>query len=159
MRAVMYATTEVSMYVHTYTYRVHTYTWTSEAKDCVLQWKHHNLWKQGFWAKCFQWLINTITSRPHTKFKINCSIQKKIESPIVHFIHSSKLAMRRLRISRADYHATSARRRTSAHPTVVRRFLCCGYVLSKKVSCELMKEILIPYHKYDITRRPLVLDN
>jgi hypothetical protein len=67
--------------------------------------------------------------------------------------------MGRLLISRADYRATSARRRTSAHPTVVRRFLCSGYVLSKKVSCELMKGILIPYQKYDITRRPLVPDN
>jgi hypothetical protein len=67
--------------------------------------------------------------------------------------------MGRLLISRVDYRATSARRRTTAHPTVVRRFLCCGYVLSKKVSCELMKGILIPYQKYDITRRPLLPDN
>jgi hypothetical protein len=43
--------------------------------------------------------------------------------------------MGRLLISRADYRATSVRRRTTAHPTVVRRFLCSGYVLSKKVSC------------------------
>jgi hypothetical protein len=41
--------------------------------------------------------------------------------------------MGRLLISRADYRATSARRRTTAHPTVVRRFVCSVYVLSKKV--------------------------
>jgi hypothetical protein len=44
--------------------------------------------------------------------------------------------MGRLVISRADYRATSARSRTTAHPTVVRRFLCSGYVLGKNVSCE-----------------------
>jgi hypothetical protein len=49
----------------------------------------------------------------------------------------------RLLISRADYRATSARRRTTAHPTFVRRFLCSGYVLSKKVSCVLMNMILV----------------
>jgi hypothetical protein len=27
--------------------------WTSEAKDCALKGQHHNLWKQGFCAKCF----------------------------------------------------------------------------------------------------------
>jgi hypothetical protein len=32
--------------------------------------------------------------------------------------------MGRLLISRADYRATSPRRRTTAHPTVVKRFLC-----------------------------------
>jgi hypothetical protein len=52
-------------------------------------------------------------------------------------------AMGRLLISRADYRATSARRRTTAHPTVVRRFLCSGYVLSKKVSCVLMNMSLV----------------
>jgi hypothetical protein len=51
--------------------------------------------------------------------------------------------MGRLLISRAEYRATSARRRTTAHLTVVRRFLCCGYVLSKKVSCVLMNMILV----------------
>jgi hypothetical protein len=51
--------------------------------------------------------------------------------------------MGRLLISRADYRATSARRRTTAHPTVVRRFLCSGYVLSKKVSCVLMNMIFV----------------
>jgi hypothetical protein len=51
--------------------------------------------------------------------------------------------MGRLLISRADYRATSARRRTTAHPTVVRRFVCSGYVLSKKVSCVLMNMILV----------------
>jgi hypothetical protein len=48
-----------------------------------------------------------------------------------------------LLISRADYRATSVRRRTTAHPTVVRRFLCSGYVLSRKVSCVLMNMILV----------------
>jgi hypothetical protein len=67
--------------------------------------------------------------------------------------------MGRLLLSCADYRATSARRRTTAHPTVVRRLLCSGYVLSKKDSCELMKGILIPYQKYDITKRLLVPDN
>jgi hypothetical protein len=28
-------------------------TWTSEVKDCILQWQHHHVWKQGFWAKYF----------------------------------------------------------------------------------------------------------
>jgi hypothetical protein len=51
--------------------------------------------------------------------------------------------MGRLLISRADYRATSARRHTTAHPTVVRRFLCSGYVLSKKISCVLMNMILV----------------
>jgi hypothetical protein len=55
----------------------------------------------------------------------------------------SVCAMGRLLISRADYRATSARRRTTAHPTVVRRFLCSGYVVSKKVSCVLMNMILV----------------
>jgi hypothetical protein len=52
-------------------------------------------------------------------------------------------SMGRLLISRADYRATSARRRTAAHPTVIRRFLCSGYVLSKKVSCVLMNMTLV----------------
>jgi hypothetical protein len=55
--------------------------------------------------------------------------------------------MGRLLISRADYRATSARRRTTAHPTVVRRFVCSGYVLSRKVSCVLMNMILVTIMK------------
>jgi hypothetical protein len=53
------------------------------------------------------------------------------------------VVMGRLLISRDDYRATSARRRTTADPTVVRIFLCSGYVLSKKVSCVLMHLILV----------------
>jgi hypothetical protein len=56
---------------------------------------------------------------------------------------SSSLAwpMGRLLISRADSSAASARRRTTAHPTVVSRVLCTGYVVNKKLSCVLISKI------------------
>jgi hypothetical protein len=53
------------------------------------------------------------------------------------------ISMGQLLISRADYRTTSARRRTTAHPTIFRRFLCSGFVLSRKVSCVLMNMILV----------------
>jgi hypothetical protein len=53
----------------------------------------------------------------------------------------SKVSMGRLLISRADSSAASARRRTTAHPTVVSRVLCTGYVVNKKISCVLISKI------------------
>jgi hypothetical protein len=50
--------------------------------------------------------------------------------------------MGRLLIRRADSSAASARRRTTAHPTVVGRVLCSGYVVNKMVSCVHMNGIL-----------------
>jgi hypothetical protein len=50
-------------------------------------------------------------------------------------------AMGRLLISRADSSAASARRRTTAYPTVVSRVLCPGYVVNKKLSCVLISKI------------------
>jgi hypothetical protein len=49
----------------------------------------------------------------------------------------------RLVISRADCCAISARRRTTAHITVVSTVLGTGYVVNKTVSCVLMNEILM----------------
>jgi hypothetical protein len=46
-------------------------------------------------------------------------------------------------ISRADCCAISARRRTTAHITVVSTVLGTGYVVNKTVSCVLMNEILM----------------
>jgi hypothetical protein len=51
--------------------------------------------------------------------------------------------MGRLLISRAVCRAISARRRTTAHFTVVGTFLCTGYVENKTVSCVHMNVILI----------------
>jgi hypothetical protein len=51
--------------------------------------------------------------------------------------------MGRLVISRAHCCATSARRRTTAHITVVSTVLCTGYVVNKYVSCVLMNVILV----------------
>jgi hypothetical protein len=46
-------------------------------------------------------------------------------------------------ISCAECHAISARRRTTAHFTVVSTDLCSGYVVDKTVSCVLMHAILM----------------
>jgi hypothetical protein len=46
-------------------------------------------------------------------------------------------------ISRADCRAISARRRTTAHFTVVSTVLCTGYVVNKTVSCVLMNVIFV----------------
>jgi hypothetical protein len=51
--------------------------------------------------------------------------------------------MGRLVISRADCCAMSARRRTTAHITIVSTVLCTGYVVNKTVSCVLMNVILV----------------
>jgi hypothetical protein len=51
--------------------------------------------------------------------------------------------MGRLLISRAECSAISARRRTTAHFTVVSTVLCTGYVVTKTVSCVLMNVILV----------------
>jgi hypothetical protein len=52
-------------------------------------------------------------------------------------------AMGWLVISRAECSAISARRRTTAHFTVVSTVLCTGYYVNKTVSCVLMNEILM----------------
>jgi hypothetical protein len=54
-----------------------------------------------------------------------------------------EILMGRLVISRADCCAISARRRTTAHFTVVSKVLCSGYVVNKTVSCVLMNVILM----------------
>jgi hypothetical protein len=46
-------------------------------------------------------------------------------------------------ISRAACRAISARRRTTAHITVVSSVLCTGYVVNKTVLCVLMNMILV----------------
>jgi hypothetical protein len=46
-------------------------------------------------------------------------------------------------ISCAACRAISARRRTTAHITVVSSVLCTGYVVNKTVSCVLMNMILV----------------
>jgi hypothetical protein len=46
-------------------------------------------------------------------------------------------------ISRADCRAISARRRTTAHFTVVSTVLCTGYEVKKPVSCVLMNVIFV----------------
>jgi hypothetical protein len=46
-------------------------------------------------------------------------------------------------ISCADCCAISARRRTTAHFTVVSTVLCTGYVVNKTVSCVLINVILV----------------
>jgi hypothetical protein len=55
--------------------------------------------------------------------------------------------MGRLVITRADCCAMSARRRTTAHITVVTvvvsTVLCTGYVVNKTVSCVLINVILV----------------
>jgi hypothetical protein len=51
------------------------------------------------------------------------------------------IIMGRLLISRADSSAASARRHTTAYPTVVSRVLCTGYVVNKKLSCVLISKI------------------
>jgi hypothetical protein len=53
------------------------------------------------------------------------------------------ITMRGLVISRAACCAISARRRTTAHITVVSSVLCTGYVVNKTVSCELMNMMLV----------------
>jgi hypothetical protein len=53
------------------------------------------------------------------------------------------LLMGGLVISRAACRAISARRRTTAHITVVSSVLCTGYVVNKTVSCVLMNIILV----------------
>jgi hypothetical protein len=58
--------------------------------------------------------------------------------------HSSiAIAMGELVISRAACRAISARRRTTAHITVVSSVLCTGYVVNKTVSYVLMNRILV----------------
>jgi hypothetical protein len=52
-------------------------------------------------------------------------------------------AMGRLLISRAECRATSARRRTTAHLTVVSTVLRSGYLVNKTVSYVLMSVILV----------------
>jgi hypothetical protein len=51
--------------------------------------------------------------------------------------------MGRLLISRAERRATRARRRTTAHFTVVSTVLCSCYVVNKTASCLLMNVILM----------------
>jgi hypothetical protein len=93
----------------------------------------------------FPWLKGTIESRQH--FRSIAHSSKKVEPPKA-FLYTSKLAfpgtpMGRLLISRTDSSAASARRRTTAHSTVVSRVLCSGYVVNKMVSCVLMNMILV----------------
>jgi hypothetical protein len=60
---------------------------------------------------------------------------------VVQSLSPIAILMGRLLISRADSSAASARRRTTAHPTVVSRVLCTGYVVNKKLSCVLISKI------------------
>jgi hypothetical protein len=69
-------------------------SWTSEAKDCALKWQHHNLWKQGFCAKCFPPDLKAQLCQEHTRnFRSIAHSSKKIKTPKLDFIHWSKLAI------------------------------------------------------------------
>jgi hypothetical protein len=62
---------------------------------------------------------------------------------LLQIFNLSLISMGGLVISRSACRAISARRRTTAHITVVSSALCTGYVVNKTVSCVLMNMILV----------------
>jgi sugar phosphate permease len=72
-----------------------------------------------------------------------CNIQGECLGAIVGFSFEVRSVMGGLVISCADCRAINARRRTTAHVTVINTVLCTDYVVNKTDSCVLMNVILV----------------